>query len=111
MSNSDTDIDRICNAVTNVDLNREIEALSESFRIQLAALRAINYDKEKLVEYRRTYKQDYFEGFATALARERGIRIGRQAARRAILEAHQFAVLQTATTAPWLAGTDEEDED
>ncbi len=93
--------DLLVERATVVGINIEIAKISERLRIQLEAARVCGLDASKLLNYCREKKHVRLLVFAHAVGQERGQRLGREAGQRKILEAQEFAELQTANAAPF----------
>ncbi len=94
--------DLLIEHATVIGIDKEIEKLSQSLRTQLTAARACELDPTELLRLCRDKKHKRLLVFATAVGTERGMRVGKPAAKRMIKEARKFAESQTAFFAPWL---------
>ena len=86
--------DALEQAATAIGINKEIDNILESMRIQLLAAVACGLDSNDLLERYRDRNYEWLLVFATAVGNERGKRLGRARGLEIISESKAFGVLQ-----------------
>ena len=95
---------------TVIGIEIDIQKILDSLRVDLWVLKECNLPSARLLAKVRNRKRDLLEVCAAAVGIERGQRLGREAGQNSIMEAHEFASLQLANSAPWLVEAEEKED-
>lgn len=97
--------------ITFIEVEEAIRKKLDWYRTLILATKAIGRSTEPVKDFGLENDREAILARAYFVGAERGMRVGKTAAKRMIKEAHEFASLQLANNAPWLGEVEAKEDD